>query len=127
MSKSQVKIDIEESTIEEDEPTIEEVERQAVKQLILELNMIRSRVRDSGTVMNSMLVVQIKQLLRGLMSKYQTFGLLQGENVELKLNGLSKHATFDFKYTPRLNELINEVLSSLPKPGVEPIEPKEVA
>lgn len=125
MSKSQVKIDIEEAILSEEEPTLEEVEKQAVKQLLLELNMIKNKVRDSGTVMNSMLVVQIKQLLRGLMSKYQTFGLLQGENVELKLNGLSKHATFDFKYTPRLNELISEVLSSLPKPGVEPIEPKE--
>lgn len=126
MSKTQVKIDIEESVeIEEVEPTLEEVEKQAAKQLLIELKMIKQKIYDSGTVMNSMLVVQIKQLLRGLMSKYNAVGLLIGESVQLKMAGHGKYASFMFVYTPRLDALFAEIVKELPKPGVEPIEPKK--
>jgi hypothetical protein len=121
MSKEQVKIDIEEV-----EPTLEEVEKQAAKQLLLELKMIKQKIYDSGTVMNSMLVVQIKQLLRGLVTKYNNIGLLIGENVSMKMNGHGKYASFSFLYTPRLDALFAEIVSELPKPGVETVEPNSV-
>jgi hypothetical protein len=112
--------------IEEFEPTLEELELQAAKQLLLELKMIKKRIYDSGTVMNSMLVVQIKQLLRGLMSKYQGFDLFKGENITLKLKGHGKFASFDFVYTDRLNQLFAQVVTELPPPGpiVEEVQPK---
>lgn len=123
MSEAQVKIDIDES-VEEVEPTLEEVEKQAAKQLLLELKMIKKKIYDSNTVMNSMLVVQIKQILRGLMSKYNGVDLLLGEHVTLKMRGHGKYASFDFVYTPRLSAMFAEIVKELPKPGVEEILPK---
>ena len=120
MSANQVIADIAEAiNIDEYEPTLEELEFMAAKQLLLELKMIKKRIYDSGTVMNSMLVVQIKQILRGLMTKYQGFGMFIGETIELKLNGRGKFASFNFVYSKKLDELFAKVVADIQKQEVE--------
>lgn len=111
--------------IEEVEPTQEEIELQAAKQLLLELKMIKKRIYDSGTLVNSMLIVQIKQVLRGLISKYNNVGLFEGEFITLKLSNRTKHANIDFVYSQRLQYLMSKVVDTLPKPGVEVVQPVE--
>lgn len=106
------------------EPTQEEVELQAVKQVLIELRMIKKRIYDSKTVINSMLIVQLKQILRGLIKKYNDYGLLIGENITLRLSDHSKHTSIDFVYSQRLKMLVDRVIQELPKPGVEVVQQK---
>lgn len=111
--------------ITEVEPTQEEVELQAAKQLMLELQMIKKRIYDSRTLINSMLIVQVKQLLRGLISKYNAVGLFEGENITLRLSNRSKHANIGFVFSPKLHLLMDRIVAELPKPGVEVVQPIE--
>ena len=112
--------------VEEREPTQEELELMAAKQLLMELTMIKRRVYESGTLINGVLVVQIKGIVAGLMKKYNEVGMLQGETVTTKLSDYGKHASIYFKYSPRLEQLMKQVADSLPKPGVKPVEDKNV-
>ena len=82
---------------------------EAAKQLRAELSMIKGRVLSSGTLMNSILVTQLKMVLRGLIKKYNEAGLLLGENVTLVLNGHGRHSGFRFAYSQGLQILIEEV------------------
>jgi hypothetical protein len=109
----------------EENMTLEEVELQAAKQLLLELKTIKKNVYDSKTLINSILIIQLKQLLRGLIHKYNDYGLFIGENITLKLSNRSKHANIDFVYTQKLNILLGKVVEELQavKPIVQEIGP----
>ena len=111
--------------IEEREPTQEELDLMAAKQLLMELSMIKRRIYESGTVINCVLVVQVKGIVASLMRKYNEVGMLQGESITVKLSDYGKHANFIFKYSPKLQALMKQVAETLPKPGVKPIEDKE--
>lgn len=82
---------------------------EAAKQLRAELAMIKSRIYASGTVMNSILIMQLKMIIRGLIKKYNDAGLLQGENITLVLKGRGRQAGFAFAYSQRLQYLIQSV------------------
>jgi hypothetical protein len=94
--------------VDEVEPSLDELEIQAVKQLLIELKTIKKIIYDSGTLINGVLIIQIKGILKALMRKYNEYGLLVGENVTLKLSDYSKHASIDFVYSQRLLQLIAE-------------------
>ncbi len=102
--------------IEEYEPSQEELDLMAAKQLLLELKMIKNRIYTSNTLVNSMLIVQIKMILKGLMTKYNEAGMLKGEFVTLKLSNRSKHANIDFVYSQNLRILMSKVVEALPTP-----------
>jgi hypothetical protein len=119
LSESEVKPTVE-MTVEEREPTPEELQLMAAKQLLIELQMIKRRIYESGTLMNGMLIMQVKFLLNGLMKKYHDAGVLLGENVALKMGGRGKHASMFFEYTPGLKTLIQQVVDALPKPEATP-------
>ncbi len=105
-----VKVEV---TSEEREPTPEELELMAAKQLLVELHMIKRRIQTSGTVLNGMLIVQVKFLLNGLIKKYNDVGLLIGEKVELKLARAGKSRSTEemfYQYSPKLQALVNEVV-----------------
>ena len=106
----------------EEDMTLEEVELQAAKQLLLELKMIKKNVYESNAIINSMLIVQIKQLLRGLVRKYNDYGLFIGENITLKLSNRSKYANINFVYSQKLNVLLSKVIEEV-KPIAEAIQP----
>ena len=99
--------------VEEVEPTVEQLEEMAAKQLLLELTRIKNQVYNSKTVMNSVLVTQLQQLARGLTTKYNTFGLFKGETIKVKLSNYGKRANFRFVYSPRLNTLMTAALASV--------------
>lgn len=101
------KIDV---TMEEREPTQEELEIMAAKQLMIELQMIKRRIQESGTLLNGMLIMQVKFLLNGLMKKYHNLDLLKDEQVELKLTGRRINDTIQFKYSSGLQKLIDKVV-----------------
>lgn len=101
--------------IEEVEPTLEELEYSAAKQLSIELRMIQRRIFESGTLMNGVLIVQIKGVLASLIKKYNEFGLLGGENVKLKLSQHGRMGQIYFEYTPRLNKLMDQVIQDAQK------------
>lgn len=110
MSEPQMQVEVEER-----EPTPEELELMAAKQLLIELHMIKRRIQTSGTILNGVLVVQVKFLLNGLIKKYNNSGLLLGEKVELKLaQGGKSRSTSEmwYKYTPKLQNLVNEVVAA---------------
>lgn len=91
-----------EQNVSEVEPTIEEVEQAAAKQLLIELTKIKNQVYSSKTLINSMLIVQLKMLTRGLISKYNSYGLFLGETITLELSSRSAKANFRFVYSPKL-------------------------
>lgn len=93
------------------EITLDDLELQAAKQLLVELKMIKKRIYDSGTLINGILVIQIKGVLKGLIYKYNSYGLLMGENITLSLSSYSKHANMDFVYSPKLQQLMQLVVS----------------
>lgn len=105
--------------IEEQEPTQEELELMAAKQLLMELQLIKKKIYDSKTLMNGMLIMQVKFLLNGLIKKYNAVGLLAGENVSLKMGGRGKFASMFFEYTPGLKVLMEKVVATLPPPQQE--------
>lgn len=98
-----------EVTIEEREPTQEELDYAAAKQLMVELGMIKRRIYDSGTLINGVLIVQVKGMIASLMRKYNEVGMLQGESVTLKMSDYSKHASLTFKYSPKLDVLMAQI------------------
>lgn len=102
MSEVELKID-------EVEPTQEQLEKAAAKQLMAELFMIQRRIY--GIKMNSMLIVQCKQLARGLISKYRSVGLFENDDVEVKY--IKKFGQIEFVPSPRLKELFNQISDEL--------------
>lgn len=121
MSKTQLKVDIAEGA--EQEPTQEQIEREAAKQLMAELFMIQRKI--FGITMNSMLLVQVKQLTRGLMTKYRNIGVFQNDNVEVKLNG--RRDTVEFVPTTRLKDLFNQISEELAREAAENIKKERLA
>lgn len=99
-----------ELVVEEVEPTLEELEFLAAKQLAVELAMLRNRIYKSNTLMNSVLIVQIKQILRGFIRKYNEFGFFKGETLQLDLRGRrrDKFANFSFTASTRLKLLLDQ-------------------
>lgn len=95
------------------EPTIEQVELAASKQLLIELTRIKNQVYASKTVINSVLIVQLKIMARALIAKYNSYGLLIGETVKLELSSYDRRANFRFVYSPKLAAYIKEVTSNL--------------
>lgn len=90
-----------------------ELNKHAAKQLMIELMMIKKRIYESGTLVNSVLIVQIKQILRGLMRKYNDAGMLVGENVTLVLSDKTERASIRFAYSPGLQMLVRQVEENL--------------
>lgn len=86
---------------------------QAAKQLLMELKMLKQKAYGNGTLVTSVLVVQIKQVLRGLMTKYNDAGLLIGENVTLRLSDRTKYASIDFVYSQGLRVLMDQVYAEI--------------
>lgn len=89
------------------------MELQAAKQLLMELKMLKQKAYGRGTLVTSVLIVQIKQVLRGLMKKYNDAGLLIGENVTLRLSDRTKYASIDFIYSQGLRALMDEVMAEI--------------
>lgn len=96
MSETQVKLEVQEV-----EPTQEEIELQAARQLLNELFMIKRRIY--GVAMNGVLLIQVKQLVRGLVRKYQEVGLFKDDNIEVKF--IPKQNAVDFNPTEGLRVL----------------------
>lgn len=94
--------------VEDREPTQPELDLMAAKQLLTELTMIKKRIYQSGTLMNGVLVVQIKGVIGGLMRKYHEAGVLLGENTVLKMQGYDSRASFSYIYTPYLKTLMEK-------------------
>lgn len=105
MSKTQVKLDVAEAV----EPTLEEVEKQAARQLLNEMFMIKRRIY--GIPMNGVLLIQVKQLVRGLMRKYQEFELFTGEDIEVKF--FPKRNAVEFFPTAKLQVLFDTVVNEV--------------
>jgi hypothetical protein len=105
-----VKVEV---TMEEREPTAEELDLMAAKQLLMELTMIKKRIYESGTLINGVLVIQVKGIVASLMRKYNEAGMLVGEVVTTKLSDYSKHASVFFQYSPRLKALMKQVVEQL--------------
>ena len=110
MSETQVKANIEEA-----EPTLEELEKMAAKQLLSELFMVQRRIY--GIAMNSMLLVQLKQITRGLVSKYHTAGLFIDENIDVKF--LRQQNTVELVPTPRLKAMFDIIAEDAIKESIE--------
>ena len=91
---------------------LEELEFSAAKQLLAELSMIKKHVYDSGTL-TPMLLIQMKQIVRGLINKYHLAGLLLDQNVETKLSDYSKYPNIEFKYTPELKLMMLKVVKQV--------------
>lgn len=89
------------------------MEYEAAKQLLAELLMIKRRIYDSKTLVSSVLIVQIKQVLRGLIRKYNDAGLLVGENITLVLSDKTKYANIRFGYSQHLQFLISLVETNM--------------
>ena len=96
------------SAIEE----LAELELSAAKQLLAELSMIKKHVYDSGTL-TPMLLIQMKQIVRGLVNKYNLAGLLLDQEVEVKLSDYSKYPNIEFKYTPELKLMMAKVVKQV--------------
>jgi hypothetical protein len=96
MSETQVKLEVQEV-----EPTQEELELQAALQLMNEVFMIKRRIY--GVAMNGVLLIQVKQLVRGLMRKYQECGMFKGEDIGVKF--VPKQNAIDFTPTEGLRVL----------------------
>jgi hypothetical protein len=103
MSETQVKVEVEEAA----EPTVEEVELLAARQLLNELLMIKRRIY--GIPMNGVLLMQVKQLIRGLMRKYQEFGLFSDDDIAVKF--IRKQNAVDFTPSENLRKLFVTVTS----------------
>jgi hypothetical protein len=99
-----------EVTIEEREPTAQELNLMAAKQLLTEILMIKRRIQESKTLLNGMLIAQVRFVLNGLIKKYNNVGLLLGETVELKLTGYKPNDTIYFNYSSGLKELFDQVV-----------------
>ncbi len=110
MSETQVKANIEEA-----EPTLEELEKMAAKQLLSELFMVQRRIY--GIAMNSMLLVQLKQITRGLVSKYHKAGLFIDENIDVKF--LRQQNTVELVPTPRLKAMFDIIAEDAIKESIE--------
>jgi hypothetical protein len=81
----------------------------AAKQLRVELAMIKNRIESSGTLMNSVLIVQLKQIIRGLVKKYQDAGLLIDQNVTLVLSDKTRYARIRFAYSQGLQIMMTQI------------------
>lgn len=114
MQESEVKIEVEEQVPSAEE--MEQLELAAAQQLLLELKMIKKRIYESNTLINSVLIVQVKAILRSLIRKYNDYGFFQGENITLKLSNRSKYANLDFVYSQKLHLLFDKIVANLPKP-----------
>lgn len=113
------------TSVEDLEPTQADLEVMAVKQLMMELNMIKRRVYESKTLMNSVLIVQIRGVLNGLIRKYNEASLFLGETIDIKLSDYGKHASIIYVYSPVLGLLIKSVvqeISKQQKPVVSEVE-----
>ena len=91
---------------------LQELEQSAAKQLLAELSMIKKHIYDSGTL-TPMLLVQMKQVVRGLINKYHLAGLLLDQTVELKLSDYSKYPNIEFKYSPELKLMMAQVIKQV--------------
>jgi len=100
-----------EVTIEEREPTQDELNLMAAKQLLTEILMIKRRIQESKTLLNGMLIAQVRFVMNGLIKKYNNVGLLLGETVELKLTGYKPTDTIYLKYSSGLQELFDQVVA----------------
>lgn len=108
-------------TVEEVEPTIEEVEQAAAKQLLFEITKIKNQVYASKTVINSVLIVQLKIMARSLIAKYNSYNLFIGETIELQLSSYKQNANFRFVYSPKLAAYIKQAAANLNQPKPEEI------
>lgn len=108
--------------VEEVEPTIEQVEQMAAKQLLLELTKIKNQVYASKTIVNSVLIVQLKIMARSLIAKYNSYNMFIGETIELQLSSYKSNANFRFVYSPKLGEYIKNATASLNQPKPEAVE-----
>lgn len=85
----------------------------AAKQLLMELTNIKNNINNSRTKITSVLVVQLKQILRGLIKKYNQAGLLEGEFVTLRLSDRTAYAQVGFVYSQGLQSLVERIKASL--------------
>lgn len=102
MSETDLKVEVQ-------EPTPEQIEKAAAKQLLAELFMIQRRIL--GITMNSMLLVQLRHLSRGLMTKYRNIDIFLNEDVEVKF--IRRLNRVEFVPTPRLKELFTQISDEL--------------
>lgn len=89
-----------------------DLEFSAAKQLLTELMMIKQSVYNRGDL-TPMQLIQLKQVIRGLVGKYHNAGLLLDQDVTVKLSDYSKYPTISFKYTPVLEKLMFQVIQQL--------------
>lgn len=105
-----------------------DLEKHAAKQLLAELMMLKQKAYGKGTLVSSVLIVQIKQVLRGLMTKYNEAGLLLGENITLRLSDKTKHASIGFVYSPGLQLLMTQIIGEIvaEQKAAAEVKPEEV-
>lgn len=111
MSETQVKVDVAEV-----EPTQEELRKMAAKQLMAELFMLSQRVRKSA--LNSVMVVQIKQVLRQLIGKYRNAGAFD-EHDDVVPVFHHKQGRVEFNPTQGLKDLMTEISNELAEEAVK--------
>lgn len=114
MSETQVKVEVAEV-----EPTHEELRKMAAKQLMAELFMLNSRVGKAA--MNSVLVVQIKQVLRALISKYRNVGAFD-EHDDVTAVFFHKQGRVEFNPTQGLKDLMTEISNELAQEAVKRVQ-----
>lgn len=93
----------------------DDIEVQAAKQLLAELKMMRNQVYMNKGVMNPVLIINIKRVVRGTMKKYHNNDLLVGENVEVKLSNYGKYPDINFHFTPKLDLMMKNIIEEIKK------------
>lgn len=94
------------------ESTQQELELMAAKQLLMELLNLKQYIYSKNMVITGMLIVQLRFVINGLMSKYNKAGMLIGQHVNVKvIDKKSKHASIAFEYSPELQSLMKQVVS----------------
>ena len=83
-----------------------ELEYSAAKKLLIELFRLRNQI--TSTTITSITIVQFKQVVRGLISKYHSAGLLLDEDVTVEFGKLNK---ITFKYTPNLSVMVDKIIN----------------
>lgn len=111
MSETQVKVDVAEV-----EPTQDELRKMAAKQLMAELFMLSRQVHRGA--MNSVLVVQVKQVLRQLIGKYRNAGAFD-EHDDVTAVFHHKQGRVEFNPTQGLKDLMTEISNELAREAVE--------
>lgn len=91
------------------EPTFEELEKMAAKQLMAELLMLRKQMM--GIQMNGMMLVQCRAVVRGLITKYRNIGVFQEDDIKVEF--LRKQNRVEFVPSPYLEKLFNAISTEL--------------